>query len=423
MKKTLTALLTACLFVSLTQFCVEAKQKAKTAPKTKQQQQIELKVEKPQNIKNLEQTTQAEPKKLTEEKQQAQLAQQKVSSANDKKNKKDKKNKEIKKSEKVSINAEPGFMKEKVFYLKQCDNIKIAAEIYVPKEFDKNKEYPAIIVVHPAGGVKEQTAGLYAQKLAEKGFVTLAYDAAYQGESGGEPRYVEDPASRVEDVRSAVDYLTTLPFVDKDNIGVLGICAGGGYAFNAAETEMRIKDVATVSALDIARARRQGVGDSIPEDQQKQKLQTVADQRTREVNGKAYKYVEYVPDSKREIPVNASAMYKEGYEYYKTSRGAHPRAVNKYLFTSLDKQMAFTAFDRPESISPRAVLFIVGGNAETAYFSKEAYDKAKAPKEYFVIPNASHVALYDQTEYVAPAVEKLAEFYSKYLSSHKEWVY
>lgn len=423
MKKTLTALLTACLFVSLTQFCVEAKQKAKTAPKTKQQQQIELKVEKPQNIKNLEQTTQAEPKKLTEEKQQAQLAQQKVSSANDKKNKKDKKNKEIKKSEKVSINAEPGFMKEKVFYLKQCDNIKIAAEIYVPKEFDKNKEYPAIIVVHPAGGVKEQTAGLYAQKLAEKGFVTLAYDAAYQGESGGEPRYVEDPASRVEDVRSAVDYLTTLPFVDKDNIGVLGICAGGGYAFNAAETEMRIKAVATVSAFDLGRARRQGLGDSIPEDQQKQKLQTVADQRTREVNGKAYKYVEYVPDSKREIPVNASAMYKEGYEYYKTSRGAHPRAVNKYLFTSLDKQMAFTAFDRPESISPRAVLFIVGGNAETAYFSKEAYDKAKDPKEYFVIPNASHVALYDQTEYVAPAVDKLAEFYSKYLSSHREWVY
>ena len=371
----------------------------------------------------MEQTTQAEPKKLTEEKQQAQLAQQKVSSANDKKNKKDKKNKEIKKSEKVSINAEPGFMKEKVFYLKQCDNIKIAAEIYVPKEFDKNKEYPAIIVVHPAGGVKEQTAGLYAQKLAEKGFVALAYDAAYQGESGGEPRYVEDPASRVEDVRSAVDYLTTLPFVDKDNIGVLGICAGGGYAFNAAETEMRIKAVATVSAFDLGRARRQGLGDSIPEDQQKQKLQTVADQRTREVNGKAYKYVEYVPDSKREIPVKASAMYKEGYEYYKTSRGAHPRAVNKYLFTSLDKQMAFTAFDRPESISPRAVLFIVGGNAETAYFSKEAYDKAKDPKEYFVIPNASHVALYDQTEYVAPAVEKLAEFYSKYLSSHKEWVY
>ena len=427
MKKTLTALLTACLFVSLTQFCVEAKQKAKTAPKTKQQQQIELKVEKPQNIKDLEQTTQAEPKKLTEEKQQAQLAQQeaqqKVSSANDKKNKKDKKNKEIKKSEKVSINAEPGFMKEKVFYLKQCDNIKIAAEIYVPKEFDKNKEYPAIIVVHPAGGVKEQTAGLYAQKLAEKGFVTLAYDAAYQGESGGEPRYVEDPASRVEDIRSAVDYLTTLPFVDKDNIGVLGICAGGGYAFNAAETEMRIKAVATVSAFDLGRARRQGLGDSIPEDQQKQKLQTVADQRTREVNGKAYKYVEYVPDSKREIPANASAMYKEGYEYYKTSRGAHPRAVNKYLFTSLDKQMAFTAFDRPESISPRAVLFIVGGNAETAYFSKEAYDKAKDPKEYFVIPNASHVALYDQTEYVAPAVDKLAEFYSKYLSSHREWVY
>ncbi len=431
MKKTLTALLTACLFVSLVQFGADAKQKTKTTQKTKQQQQIELKVEKPQNIKDLEKTTQAEPKELIEEKQQAQLEQQQaqknVQAAKDKNVKKDKKdnkkNKEIKKSEKVSINTEPEFMKEKVFYTKQCDNIKIAAEIYVPKDFDKTKEYPAVIVVHPAGGVKEQTAGLYAQKLAEKGFVTLAYDAAYQGESGGEPRYVEDPASRVEDVRSAVDYLTTLPFVDKDNIGVLGICAGGGYAFNAAETEMRIKAVATVSAFDLGRARRQGLGDSISEEQQKQKLKNVAEQRTREINGKDYKYVEYVPDSKRDIPANASAMYKEGYEYYKTSRGAHPRAVNRYLFSSLDKQMAFTAFDKPESISPRAVLFIVGGNAETAYFSKEAYDKAKDPKEYFVIPNASHFALYDQTEYVTPAVEKLADFYSKYLSGHKEWVY
>ena len=436
MKKLLTALLAASLFVSLAQFGAEARQKTKPKAKAKQQQ-IELKVEKPQNIKDLEQTTKAEPKKLTEEKQEEQLrlqeaelkAQEAASAKSNKdkkasKNKKEtKQNKEIKKSDKVSINTEPGYMKEKVFYIKQCDNIKIAADIYVPKEFDKTKEYPAIVVVHPSGGVKEQTAGLYAQKLAEKGFVTLAYDAAYQGESEGEPRYVEDPASRVEDVRSAVDYLTTLPFVDKDNIGVLGICSGGGYAFNAAETEMRIKAVATVSAFDIGRARRQGLGDSLTEEQQKQKLKSVADQRTNEVNGKAYKYAEYVPDSKREIPANASAIYKEGYEYYKTSRGAHPRAVNKYLYSSLDKQMAFTAFDKPESISPRAVLFIVGGNAETAYFSKEAYDKAKDPKEYFVIPNASHVALYDKTQYVAPAVEKLSEFYSKYLSNHKEWVY
>ncbi len=424
MKKTLTAVLSACMIISLLQFGADAKQKTKSTSKPKQQQQIELKVEKPQTINEVKKTTQEEKANLTAEQlTEQQSAEQQPVVIQD--NKGSKKAKDIKKSDKVekNINKEPEFLKEKVFYLKQCDNIKIAAELYTPKDFDKSKEYPAIIVVHPSGGVKEQTAGLYARKLAAKGFITLAYDAAYQGESGGEPRYMEDPASRVEDVRTAVDYLTTLPFVDKDNIGVLGICSGGGYAFNAAETEMRIKAVATVSAFDLGRARRQGLGDSISEELQKQKLKNVAEQRTREVNGKSYKYSEYVPDSKRDIPANASTLYKEGYEYYKTSRGAHPRAVNKYLFSSLDKQMAFTAFDKPESLAPRAVLFIVGGNAETAYFSKEAYEKAKEPKEYFVIPNATHIGLYDRIEYVAPAVEKLAEFYSKHLSSHKEWVY
>ncbi len=427
MKKTLTAALAACMLMSLVQFSASAKQKAPAKSKT--QEQIELKIDSPAMKENFQNET--EQKSAKPEQQEAikpvtaaqtSTTDKNVPKTEKSKAKKDKTKDAVKKEEQVKpVKQEAQYMKEKVFYLKQCDNIKIAAEIYVPKDFDKEREYPAIIVVPPSGGVKEQTAGLYAQKLAAKGFVTLAYDAAYQGESGGEPRYVEDPASRVEDVRSAVDYLTTLPFVDKDNIGVLGICSGGGYAFNAAETEMRIKAVATVSAFDLGRARRQGLGDTLTEDQQKQKLKNIAEQRTREVNGKSYKYVEYVPDSKKEIPSNASAMYKEGYEYYKTTRGAHPRAVNKYLYTSLDKQMAFTAFDKPESISPRAVMFIVGGNAETAYFSKEAYDKAQAPKEYFVIPNASHFGLFDKTEYIAPAVEKLGEFYSKYLSNHQEW--
>ena len=119
-------------------------------------------------------------------------------------------------------------MKEKVFYNQKFNNVKLAGELYKPENFDSTKKYPAIIVVHPAGGVKEQVAGLYAKRLAENGFVTRAYDAAFQGESGGEPRFLENPSARVEDVRSSVDYLTTLPFVDKDNIGVLGICAGGG---------------------------------------------------------------------------------------------------------------------------------------------------------------------------------------------------
>lgn len=314
-------------------------------------------------------------------------------------------------------NTEDKIMKEKVYYNQKYSDIKIAGELYKPENFDKNKKYPAIVVVHPAGGVKEQVAGLYAKKLSEKGFITLAYDAAYQGESGGEPHYLENPASRVEDVRSAVDYLSTLPFVDKEHIGALGICAGGGYAFNAAETEMRIKAVATVSAFDLGRARRQGLGDSLTVEQQQQKLKEAAEQRTKEANDEPVKYSGYVQNSLEEIPENAPAMYRQGYEYYRTPLAQHPRSENKYIFSNYAQQAAFTAFDRPEFLSPRPVLFIVGENAESAYFSKEAYDKALEPKEYVVIPNATHMEMYYKPEYVTPAVEKLTEFYGKYLST------
>lgn len=306
-------------------------------------------------------------------------------------------------------------MKDKVYYNQKYTNIKIAGELYKPNNFDKTKKYPAIIIVHPAGGVKEQVAGLYAKKLAENGFITLAYDAAYQGESEGNPHFLENPTSRVEDVRSSVDYLTTLPFVDKDNIGVLGICAGGGYAFNAAETEMRIKAVATVSAFDLGRARRQGLGDSMTIEQQHKKLAEAAEQRTKEVNGEPIKYSGYVPNSLGEIPENAPIMYRQGYEYYRTPLAVHPRSENKYIFSNYAQQAAFTAFDHPEYLSPRPVLFIVGEKAESTYFSKEAFDKALEPKEYLVIPNATHMEMYYKPEYVATAVEKLTEFFGKYL--------
>lgn len=319
----------------------------------------------------------------------------------------------------VSTLAKGETMKEKVFYNQTYNNVKIAGELYKPENFDVNKKYPAIVVVHPAGGVKEQVAGLYAKRLAEQGFITLAYDAAYQGESGGEPHFLENPASRVEDVRSSVDYLTTLPFVDKDNIGVLGICAGGGYAFNAAETEMRIKAVATVSAFDLGRARRQGLNDSMTIEQQHQKLKDAAEQRTKEVNGGEIKYSGYVPNSLEEIPEGATTMYRQGYEYYRTPIAQHPRSENKYIFSNYAQQAAFTAFDRPEFVSPRPVLFIVGENAESAYFSKEAYDKALEPKEYVVIPNATHIEMYYKPEYVNQAVEKLSEFYGKNLKGNK----
>lgn len=195
----------------------------------------------------------------------------------------------------------------------------------------------------------------------------------------------------------------------------MGICVGDGYAFNAAETEMRIKAIAAVSAFDLGRARRQGLNDSMTIEQQHQKLKEAADQRTKEVNGGKVKYNSYVPNSLEEIPEGATTMYRQGYEYYRTPIAQYPRSENKYIFSNYAQQAAFTAFDRPEIISPRPVMFIVGENAESAYFSKEAFNRIPENKEYIVIPNASHIDMYYKPEYLNQAVEKLTEFYSKNL--------
>lgn len=225
--------------------------------------------------------------------------------------------------------------------------IKMAGNIYSPKEFDKRSKHAAVVVVHPGGGVKEQAAGLYAQKLAQQGFVVLTFDASHQGASGGMPRHLEDPTKRVEDVRSAVDYLTTLAFVDADRIGALGICAGGGYAIKAATSERRIKAVATVSAVDIGAATRKGWDGKLPLAQQIAPLDAVAKQRTAEANGAKPMYVEYVPSK----PDSATPPdLREASEYYLTARGKHPHAQNKMLFTSLDKMYSFTALDQVDSL-------------------------------------------------------------------------
>ncbi len=295
------------------------------------------------------------------------------------------------------------------------NKITVVGNLYTPANFDKSKKYAAIVVVHPFGGVKEQTSGLYAQKLAEQGFITLAYDAAYQGESGGEPRLIEIPATRVEDVRSAVDYLSNLPQVDENRIGVLGICTGGAYAINAAQTDLRIKAVAGVSVFDLGRARREGVGGTISYEERVKRLEEVGKQRTREASGEPVRLVPVVPDSADQFTDKTPALYREGYEYYRTPRAQHPNSPNRYTFTSLGLQMAFFPFEQIEAISPRPILMIAGSRADTLYFSKDALEKAKEPKELFVIPGASHIDMYDKPRYVTPAVAKLKEFFGKAL--------
>lgn len=305
---------------------------------------------------------------------------------------------------------------KKVTFKKQ--GLNIAGLLFLPDNFDENNKYPAIVVTHPGGGVKEQCSSLYGWNLARKGYIALAFDASHQGESEGEPRYIEDPTSRVEDIRSAVDYLVSLPYVDEEKIGAMGVCAGAGYTMSAIQTEYRIKAAAGISTWNTGHSARFGNPGLYDEDNLNKVLKAVAEQRTKEARGEEPLYVGYVPpteeDFKNEYYGN-NVIMKEGYEYYRTPRCQYPTSVNKVLFTSLDKLAAFDAFMHLEAVAPRAVCFIVGERADTQYFSRNAYDKALAPKEFHIIKDASRIDLYDKPEYTSQVVEKLGAFFDKHL--------
>lgn len=295
------------------------------------------------------------------------------------------------------------------------NDITVVGNLYTPANFDKSKKYPAIVVVHPFGGVKEQTAGHYAEKLAEQGFIALAYDASFQGESGGTPRLMEIPDMRIEDVSCAVDYLTTLSEVDENRIGALGVCTGGAYAIKAAQRDYRIKAVAGVSTFDLGRARREGLNNSMSYEERVKKLEEVGKQRTLQARGGEVRLAAAIPESPNQFTDRTPTLYREGYEYYRTPRGQHPNAPARYDFTSLARQMDFFPYDQINTISPRPVLFVAGSEADTLYYSEDGYNKAKEPRELFVIPGATHMDLYDKPQYVPQVVAKLAEFYGKYL--------
>ncbi|QIY68705.1 alpha/beta hydrolase [Streptomyces sp. RLB1-33] len=292
----------------------------------------------------------------------------------------------------------------------------VVGNVFLPPGFDETKKYPAIVAPHPFGAVKEQASGLYAERLAGQGYITLAYDASHYGESGGEPRLFEVPGDRVEDIRCAVDYFSDHPQVDPERIGALGICASGGYTVNAAQTEARIKAVATVSAFNVGDARRNGVPRGLfTEEFRVQRLKEIGEQRTKEAAGEPLHMINFVPMSAEEIDENTPELYREVYDYYRTPRAQHPNAPGKYAFTSLDRQMAFDAFTHVESISPRPLLMIAGSEADTLYFSREAIDKANEPKEPFVIDGATHIDMCDRPQFVPQAITKLTDFYAKYL--------
>ena len=285
--------------------------------------------------------------------------------------------------------------------------IAMAGNLYLPEAFNEASRYPAILSIHPGGGVKEQTAGLYAERLAGQGFVTLAFDASHQGASGGEPRFLDDPMKRVADIYSAVDYLTSLPYIDATRIGILGICAGSGTAIKAASTERRIKAVATVSAVDVGAATRKGWDGNAPVSDQFAMLESVAKQRSAEAAGAAPVYVNYVP---KVGDTTAPRDLQEAADYYLTPRGQHPNAPNKMLSTSLVHLASFTGFDQVDPLLTQPLLVVAGSAAGSLWHSQELHAKAPGPKELFIINGATHMDLYDG-EGVGRAMSRLSPFF------------
>jgi fermentation-respiration switch protein FrsA (DUF1100 family) len=288
--------------------------------------------------------------------------------------------------------------------------IKMAGNLHLPKDFSKDRSYVAIVCVHPAGGVKEQTAGLYAAKLADEGFVALAYDASYQGESGGEPRQEEDPYARVEDIAAAVDCLTTLGFVDQQRICVLGICSGGGYAINAAMTDRRIKAVGTVSAINLGAMYRAGYEGTVADMSQAfTLLEMAAKARTAEARDKRMAMLPFAPQKREE---GQAPDYREAWEYYHTPRAQHPNAPSVVPVHSLARLVAYDAFHLSEQLLTQPLRIIAGGRAGSLWFSQDAFRRAGSrDKSLHIVEGATHIAMYDTPEFVNEAMAQLVPLY------------
>ncbi|MCX4431601.1 MULTISPECIES: alpha/beta hydrolase [Streptomyces] len=293
--------------------------------------------------------------------------------------------------------------------------LKLAGHLYTPDDGVVGPR-PAIVVSHPGSGVKEQAAGLYALRLAEQGFVALAFDAAYQGESEGEPRGLEDPAHRVEDIKAAVSFLTTRDDVAADRIGALGICASGGYVLSATVSDHRIKVVGTVSAVDIARQFHDGADGAQDPAVFQGMLAAAAAARTAEARGEGVQTFPLFPDTAEQARALGGRHAVEGCEYYCSDRAQHPRSAKSFTWSSVDRMAFFDAFRFVHLIAPRPLLMIVGREAVTSWMSVEAFRNARAPKELHWIDGASHVDLYDKEPYVGPAVEKLTDFFRAQLA-------
>nr|WP_319509971.1 alpha/beta hydrolase [uncultured Draconibacterium sp.] len=294
------------------------------------------------------------------------------------------------------------------------NGIEIAANVYTPANFDPAKNYPAVVVAHPNGGVKEQVSGLYAQHLAELGYIAIVADASYQGASGGEPRHTDKPQNRVEDIHGMVDFISQYAGVDTVRLGALGICGGGGYTIKTVQSDKRIKAVATLSMFNSGEVRRNGFQKTLLSTIQ-ERMKQASDARALEAAGGKILYSGVASITDEEIAKTTTDLYREGYEYYFRTH-AHPNSTFLYTTSSLMDLMTWDATDNIELIN-QPLLMMAGSKADTKYMTDEAFAKATGTteKELFVIPGATHIQTYYVPEYVEQAMDKLNSFFGKYL--------
>lgn len=289
--------------------------------------------------------------------------------------------------------------------------ITLAADLYQPK--NARGKLAAIAVSGPFGAVKEQSSGLYAQTMAERGFVTLAFDPSYTGESGGEPRNVASPDINTEDFGAAVDFLGLQPEVDRERIGIIGICGWGGMALNAAAVDKRVKAVVTSTMYDMTRVMSKGYNDSVTLDQRTQALEQLGRQRWLDAEKGAPAY----GPAMNELKGGEAQFLVDYHDYYKTPRGFYPRSVNSNGSWTVTNPLSF--MNMPlltyiQEISPRPILFIHGEKAHSRYFSETAYAAAAQPKELMIIPGANHTDLYDRADVIP--FDKMTSFFTQHLA-------
>lgn len=302
---------------------------------------------------------------------------------------------------------------QKVTFTNQYQ-MEVTGNLFVPNDLDRNTKNAAMVVGHPMGAVKEQSANLYATKMAEQGFVTLSLDLSYWGESAGEPRNLVAPDVYTEDFSAAVDYLRTQSFVDTERIGALGICGSGSFVISAAKIDPRIKAVATVSMYDMGGANRNGLRNSVTPEQRQDILAQAAQQRDVEFAGGETGYVGGTPE---ELTEESSAIDREFYDFYRTARGHSPDTTTQPTLSSNVRFMNFYPFEDIETISPRPMLFITGDQAHSREFSEQAYQLASEPKQLVIVPGAGHVDLYDRVDLIP--FDTLGTFFQTHLDTQE----